>query len=86
MLILLMRFGGVAYVKDMRSYPPVRYHLSLWSLHILEKISHYIEKQGTMFCFRNLEFNTIYNAFSNKSPFKYHISILGGCGSEAMLI
>ena len=40
------------------------------------------------FAFRKLEFDTIYNAYSNKSPFKYYISILGvgGGGSEAMLI
>ena len=27
-----------------------------------------------------LEFNTIYYAYSNKSPFKYYISISGGVG------
>ena len=32
------------------------------------------------FAFRKLEFDTIYNAYSNKSPFKYYISILGGVG------
>ena len=39
------------------------------------------------FTFRKLEFDTIYNAYSNESPFKYYISILGvGGGSEAMLM
>ena len=32
------------------------------------------------FVFRKLEFNTICYAYSNKSPFKYYISILGGVG------
>ena len=32
-----------------------------------------------------LEFNTIYYVYSNKFPFKYYISIIGG-RSEAMLI
>ena len=32
------------------------------------------------FAFRKLEFDTIYNAYSNKSPFKYYISVLGGVG------
>ena len=36
--------------------------------------------------FRKLEFNISNNVYSNKSPFKYHISILGGWGYEAMLI
>ena len=37
--------------------------------------------------FRKLEFDTIYYANLNESPFKYYISILGGGGgSEAMLI
>ena len=39
-----------------------------------------VEEQGTEFCFRKLKFITIYNANSNKSPFKYYISILGGVG------
>ena len=30
------------------------------------------------FAFRKLEFDTIYNAYSNISPFKYYISVLGG--------
>ena len=30
------------------------------------------------FAFRKLEFDMIYNAYSNESPFKYYISILGG--------
>ena len=34
-------------------------------------------KRAWDFVFRKLEFNTIYNAFSKKSPFKYYISILG---------
>ena len=39
------------------------------------------------FAFRKPEFNTIYNTYSNESPFKYYISILGGGGgSEAMLM
>ena len=39
------------------------------------------------FAFRKLESDTIYNAYSNESPFKYYISVLrGGGGSEAMLI
>ena len=32
------------------------------------------------FAFRKLEFDTIYNALSNESPFKYYISTLGGVG------
>ena len=44
--------------------------------YILELLD--IEEQGTEFCFRKLEFITIYNAYSNKSPFKYYIGILGG--------
>ena len=39
------------------------------------------------FAFRKLEFDTIYNAYSNELPFKYYISVLGGNGgSEALLI
>ena len=34
------------------------------------------EEQSTEFCSRKLELNTIYNAYSNESPFKYNISIL----------
>ena len=45
-----------------------------------------IEEQGTELFFRNLEFNTINNAYSNKSPFKYYISISEGWGYEVMLI
>ena len=30
--------------------------------------------------FRKLEFDKIYYAYLNKSPFKYYISILGGMG------
>ena len=30
------------------------------------------------FAFRKLELDTIYNAYSNESPFKYYISVLGG--------
>ena len=37
-----------------------------------------IEEQGTEFCFKKLEFYTIYNAYVKKSPFTYYISILGG--------
>ena len=36
--------------------------------------------------FRKLASKTIYYVYSNESQFKYHISILGGKGSEAMLI
>ena len=32
------------------------------------------------FVFRKLEFDTIYHAYLNESPFKYYISILGGVG------
>ena len=42
-----------------------------------------------IFAFRKLELNVIYNAYSNESPFKYYISILGGVwgvGSKAMII
>ena len=38
------------------------------------------------FAFRKPEFNTIYYTYSNKSPSKYYISVLGGGGPEAMLI
>ena len=37
-----------------------------------------IEEQGTDFCFRKFEFNTTYNAYSNKLSLKYYIIILGG--------
>ena len=30
------------------------------------------------FAFRKLELDTIYNAYSNESPFKYYISTFGG--------
>ena len=39
-----------------------------------------LEEQGTVFLIRKLEFNKIYNPYSNKSPFKYYITILGGGG------
>ena len=39
-----------------------------------------IEELFTEYCFRKLKFTTIYNTYSNKSPFKYYISILGGVG------
>ena len=32
------------------------------------------------FAFRKLDFDMIYNAYSNESPFKYYISILRGGG------
>ena len=48
--------------------------------YILELLD--IEEQGTEFCFRKLKFITIYNGYSNKSPFKYYISILGGWGVQ----
>ena len=32
------------------------------------------------FAFRKPEFDTIYNAYLNESPFKYYISVLGGVG------
>ena len=32
------------------------------------------------FAFKKPEFITIYNAYLNKSPFKYYISVLGGVG------
>ena len=34
------------------------------------------------FAFKKPEFITIYNAYLNKSRFKYYISVLGGCGVE----
>ena len=37
-----------------------------------------IEELFTEYCFRKLKFTTIYNTYSNKSPFKYYLSILGG--------
>ena len=52
-------------------YMFVKHH----SIYILEVLD--IEEQGIEFCFRKLEFNMIYNPNSNKSPFKYYISILG---------
>ena len=36
------------------------------------------------FAFRELQFDTIYNTYLNESPFKYHISILGGLGFQNM--
>ena len=58
---------------------------SLRSQYIYEKTSHtYIlelldtEEHSTEFCFRKLEFDVIYNAYSNKSPFMYYISVFGG--------
>ena len=47
-------------------------------IYILELLD--IEEQGTEFWFSKLEFDMIYNAYSNQSPFKYHISILGRVG------
>ena len=39
------------------------------------------------FAFRKPEFSTIYYTYSNESPSKYYISVLGGGGgSEGMLI
>ena len=39
------------------------------------------------FAFRKPEFSTIYYIYSNESPSKYYISVLGGGGgSETMLI
>ena len=35
---------------------------------------------GTEFCFMKLDSDTIYNAYLNKLPFNYYISILGGMG------
>ena len=32
------------------------------------------------FAFRKPEFDMIYNAYLNESPFKYYISVLGGVG------
>ena len=32
--------------------------------------------------FRKLEFDTLYYAYLNESPFKYYISILGGVGVQ----
>ena len=46
--------------------------------YILELLD--IEEQGNEFCFKKLRFITTYNAYSNKSPFKYYISILRGSG------
>ena len=37
------------------------------------------------FAFMKFEFNTIYYAYSNKSPFKYYISILRGGGLRPCL-
>ena len=37
------------------------------------------------FVFRKLEFDTIYYAYLNESPFKYYISILGGWGLRLCL-
>ena len=48
--------------------------------YILELLD--VEEQGTEFCFKKLKIITIYNAYSNKSPFKYYISILGGGGAQ----
>ena len=55
-----------------------------YAIYILELLD--IEEQDTEFFFRKHELNMIYNAYSNKLSFKYYISILGGRGSEAMLI
>ena len=65
---------------------------SLVTAHILEKKSYIPSKyliyksRALNFAFRKLEFDTIYNAYSNILPFKYYISIFGGGGSEAMLM
>ena len=37
------------------------------------------------FAFKKPEFITIYNAYLNKSPFKYYISVLGGGGLRPCL-
>ena len=52
----------------------------IYGIYILELLD--IDEQDTEFSFRKLEFN---NAYLNKSPFKYHMSIFWG-GSEAMLL
>ena len=40
-----------------------------------------IYKSRTLnFVFRKPEFDTVYNAYLNESPFKYYISVLGGVG------
>ena len=36
--------------------------------------------------FMNFEFDTIYYAYLNESPFKYYISILGGIGGHAYFV
>ena len=47
----------------------------IYILELLDK-----EEKGTEFCFCKLKFDVMYNAYSNKSPFNYYISILGGWG------
>ena len=48
-------------------------------------LNYMIYKNRTLnFAFMKFESSMIYNAYSNESPFKYYISILGG--SEVMLI
>ena len=51
--------------------------------YILELLD--IQEQVTEFWFRKLKSITIYNAYSNKSSFKYYISILGGMGGQRSL-
>ena len=56
-------------------------YMRKWVIYIPELPD--IEEQGTEFRFRKLEFNTIYNTYVKKSPFKYYISILGGVWGPA---
>ena len=71
----------------------MKYYSSLWSQHIYEKKKSYIslnyliyKSRALNFTFRKLEFDTIYNAYSNESPFKYYISILGGGGGSKVML
>ena len=53
-------------MREIKSYIPLNYLI--------------YKSRSLNFALRKLEFDTIYNVYSNKSPFKYYISVLGGVG------
>ena len=69
------------------TFKSVKYHLIFWSKVIYEKICHihpwitwYIRAGHGILCLGSLNLIQYVDSYSNKSPFKYHISVLGGVG------